>query len=70
MADLYVLNLNQQSNGDHEVHKEGCTYFPKLNYDELGRYYGCGSAVAEAKRKHLYKRINGCYYCSRECHTS
>ncbi|MGB4401027.1 MAG: hypothetical protein WBJ10_16765 [Daejeonella sp.] len=70
MADRYVLNLNQQSNGDYEVHKAGCYYFPKSNYDELGNHYGCSSAVAEAKRKHPYKQINGCKTCAEACHTS
>lgn len=66
----YVLNLNQQSNGDYEVHKEGCPYFPKSNFEELGNYVYCSSAVAEAKRKHPSKKINGCYYCAKDCHTS
>ena len=70
MADRYVLNLNQQANGDYEVHKTGCSYFPVSNYDELGNFNGCSDAVKEAKRKHPYKKINGCYYCSNACHTS
>lgn len=69
MVDRYVLNLNQQSNGDYEVHKAGCSYFPTFNYDELGTHYGCSSAVTEAKRKHPLKKINGCYYCANSCHT-
>ena len=70
MADRYVLNLNQQVNGDYEVHKQGCSYFPISNIDELGRYEYCSSAVIEAKRKHPYKKINGCKHCSKPCHTS
>ncbi len=70
MADRYVLNLNEQSNGDYEVHKNGCSFFPKTNYDELGEFYLCSSAVNEAKRKYPYKKINGCYYCAKDCHTS
>jgi len=69
MADRYVLNLNQQNNGDHEVHKSGCSYFPKTNFDELGTFSLCAPAVAAAKRKYPYKKINGCYYCSTTCHT-
>jgi len=28
MASYYV-NKNAQSNGDHEVHKDGCTFMPE-----------------------------------------
>ncbi|RZK57279.1 MAG: hypothetical protein EOO87_03355 [Pedobacter sp.] len=66
----YRLNLNQQTNGDYEVHKEGCTYWPTQNYDSLGDYSSCTPAVTEAKRKHPYKKINGCKTCSNSCHTS
>lgn len=66
----YRLNLNQQTNGDYEVHAFGCDYYPKQNYDDLGSFSSCEPAVAEAKRKHAYKRINGCKYCSKPCHTS
>lgn len=70
MMDRYVLNLNMQDNGDYEVHKEGCHKFPQQNYDELGSYYSCSSAVDTAKSKHPDKRINGCIHCARLCHTS
>lgn len=69
MADRYVLNLNQQLNGDYEVHKVGCSHFPTNNYEDLGTHNYCSSAVIEAKLKHPYKKINGCYYCSNSCHT-
>ncbi|MCE7996912.1 MAG: hypothetical protein HEP71_33430 [Roseivirga sp.] len=65
----YYVNKNAQSNGDHEVHKEGCSYLPKVeNRTYLGVFSSCHDAVKEAK-KH-YRQVNGCYYCSRECHTS
>jgi hypothetical protein len=70
MTNRYVLNLNQQSSGDYEVHKNGCTFFPITNYDELGQFSSCGSAVSAAKAKHPIKKINGCYYCANACHTS
>lgn len=70
MAKRFVLNLNQQLNGDYEVHEEGCYYFPRSNFDELGKYYGCLSAALEAKLRHPYKRINGCIHCAEPCHTS
>lgn len=66
----YVLNLNSQSNGDYEVHKDGCYYFPVNNFEELGKHYGCESAVEQAKARHPFKSINGCKHCAPTCHTS
>ena len=63
----YYVNDNAQANGDHEVHREGCNYMPSSRTD-LGQHDGCKTAVAEAK-KH-YRQSNGCYWCSRECHTT
>lgn len=65
----YYVNKNAQSNGDHEVHKSGCSWLPKReNRIYLGEFSSCKGAVREAK-KH-YSQVNGCYYCSNECHTS
>ncbi len=67
MAKYYV-NKNAQSNGDHEVHKEGCSYMPHSdNRIYLGSFLTCQEAV-NAARAH-YSQVNGCYYCSRACHT-
>ena len=63
----YCVNKNEQSNGDHEVHEQGCTYWPYSRVD-LGWHANCHSAVAEAK-KH-YRKSNGCYWCCRPCHTT
>lgn len=65
---LYRVNNNSQKNGDHEVHKFGCRYWPRTNYINLGDHPNCHSAVREAKK--YYSKANGCYYCSRACHTS
>jgi len=71
MKYKYYINNKQQANGDYEVHKLGCTFFPTEDNAYLGEFYSCSEAVREAKRKFPYRhRINGCYYCSRECHTS
>jgi len=70
MERVYRLNLNIQSNGDYEVHRDDCRYYPNLNYDTLGRYNSCKPAVSEAKRKHPFKKINGCVHCAKDCHTS
>lgn len=65
----YYVNKNAQSNGDHEVHKEGCTYMPSYsNRQYLGYFSNCRDAVKEAKK--YYDKVNGCYYCSNACHTS
>ncbi len=65
----YYVNRNAQYNGDHEVHVLGCVYFPSIgNSEYLGQHVSCHTAVREAKRKGY--NANGCYYCSRECHTS
>lgn len=67
MANYYV-NSNAQANGDHEVHRDGCDYMPAPeNRISLGPHPNCHSAVAAAKK--IYRQSNGCYYCSKECHT-
>lgn len=63
----YVVNRTQQSNGDHEVHEEGCVYWPK-SYIDLGDQSSCYTAVAAAKK--YYSQSNGCATCSPACHTS
>ena len=68
MQDYYV-SKNAQANGDHEVHESGCLWLPRPeNRIHLGRHYSCSSAVVDAKR--YFFRVNGCYHCSRPCHTS
>lgn len=63
----YYVNRNAQENGDHEVHRQGCTYMP-TNRKYLGNFSNCFEAVREAKRE--YPTANGCKFCSKECHTS
>ena len=66
----YYVNKNAQPNGDHEVHREGCSWLPhRNNLIYLGEYWSCSPAVSEAKRKG-YSSANGCYHCSNACHTS
>lgn len=65
----YYVNKNAQSNGDHEVHKSGCDRMPEeANRLYLGDFSNCREAVAAAKK--YYTQSNGCFYCSRECHTT
>ena len=65
----YYVNKNAQSNGDHEVHKFGCSYIPiEQNRILLGDFLNCYDAVRAAKK--IYSNSNGCFYCSKDCHTS
>jgi hypothetical protein len=68
MATYYV-NTQAQPNGDHEVHVQSCSRLPAVhNRLSLGEHSGCRSAVIAAKA--YYRQSNGCYWCSRECHTT
>ncbi len=65
----YYVNRQPQLNGDHEVHRENCTWLPAThNRVYLGKFSSCHRAVREAKK--IYPQSNGCKYCSKECHTS
>ena len=66
MASYYV-NQRPQPNGDHEVHQSTCSYLP-TDRTYLGEFTNCRDAVQAAKR--YYTKSNGCYWCSRDCHTS
>lgn len=64
----YYVNDKAQENGDHEVHKESCDYLSLVkSKKDLGYHPNCHSAVREAKK--TYSTADGCYHCSRECHT-
>lgn len=65
MASYYV-NDNAQTSGEHEVHNEGCTFFPS-DRTYLGEHNSCGPAVAKARE--IYDNVDGCFWCSRACHT-
>lgn len=67
--DAYYVNNNPQSNGDHEVHKNGCYWLSQArSTTPLGNHSSCRTAVAQAKQ--IYSRANGCVHCSTACHTS
>lgn len=64
----YYLNKKPQENGDHEVHKPDCSWMPEPeNCLYLGEFSTCYAAVLEAMKD--YSQANGCFHCSRECHT-
>ena len=65
----YWVNDNAQSNGDHEVHKEGCTYLSKIIFKTyLGDFDSCKEALTKAKDK--YPKADGCAFCIPSCHDS
>lgn len=67
MADYYV-NTIAQRNGDHEVHRDPCSWMPgQANRISLGSFDNCQDAVSAAKTH--YTQVNGCVYCSLACHT-
>lgn len=69
MKSNYYVNKIAQSNGDHEIHKETCFYFPSSqNRQYLGAFESCQDAVKESKK--TYSTTNGCIHCSPTCHTS
>jgi hypothetical protein len=73
MKKNYYVNRNQQINGDHEVHAEGCRYMPNpANRIHLGEFSSCRDAVEEAKKYYpkASGRVNGCLTCSTVCHSS
>ena len=67
--EKYYVNMNEQANGDHEVHKNGCPHMPLAsNCLYLGEFSFCNQAVTTAKQ--IYPTSDGCYYCCYECHKS
>ena len=67
MAKYYV-NANAQSTGEHEVHKEGCSWLPLVNSKiYLGEFVSCHGAVAKARER--FSNVDGCAKCCPACHT-
>ena len=68
----YYLNLNAQSNGDHEVHKDTCQYYflyvRGYNFELLGSFYSEIDAVRYARSKHPNLKIDGCKFCCPRAH--
>ena len=64
----YFLNEHHQKTGEHEIHKEGCSWLEKTKkIRDLGEHINCQSAVQYAKNLG-YKNVDGCEYCSLPCH--
>lgn len=65
---IYYLNKNTQPTGEHEVHTSTCPYLPDPNNRiYLGSFSNCKDALTEAKK--YYSNVDGCFYCSKECHS-
>ncbi|PPT36228.1 hypothetical protein XarjCFBP7653_17265 [Xanthomonas arboricola] len=62
----YYVNNKSQPTGEHEVHKESCIHLPTDRIN-LGVFFNCKDAVAAAKS--YYSNVDGCFWCSRDCHT-
>lgn len=66
----YYFNNTIDTNGNHEVHDEECSYLPGItNRTYISYESDCASAIATARILHSSKSFDGCYYCSRNCHT-
>lgn len=65
---LYYLNSEPRGN-NYEVHSEECEYLPSSSHREfLGAFYDCQEAVQKAENLHPSFKIDGCFFCSRDCH--
>ena len=65
----YYVHTHPDNQGDHEVHKEGCSHMLRPeNREYLGDFSHCSYAIVEARKHH--SQVNGCFFCCRECHTS
>lgn len=68
MAD-YIINMNPDTGGNHEVHKKSCSHAPDETHQKaLGSFEECKPAVAKAKEITNFTKIDGCFYCCNECH--
>lgn len=63
--ERYYVNDNAQATGEHEVHKEGCPFFPKST-TYIGLFKSCHLAVELSRT--FYSNVDGCFTCCRQCH--
>lgn len=65
----FYVNRIAQPNGDHEVHRATCSWLPNVeNRIYLGDFATSQAAVREARK--YFAKVNGCYYCCPESHTT
>ena len=72
----YILNINKQdslSEENYEIHnEETCAHLPNTeNRRHIGYFSNCKDEIIQAKIKYpeYAKDIDGCFWCSRPCHT-
>lgn len=67
----YIINVNAQPTGEHEVHLETiCGYLPlPKNRFLVGHFDTCKQAIVAAKAKWPNASIDGCEHCVPTCHT-
>ncbi|TQV89385.1 hypothetical protein [Aliikangiella coralliicola] len=67
----YLLNKRPQNGGEHEVHSlYECEHLPNIEFRiPLGSFQNCIEAVSAAKQKFPGHVIDGCKFCSPQCHT-
>lgn len=69
---LYYLNLTPKSEGKglhYEIHKEDCKWPEQVEHFELiGNFFNCRGAINKAKLDHPDWKIDGCFYCCKDCH--
>ena len=65
----YCVNKQTRNPGEnHEVHKEGCQWWPSYeNRVDLGECSNCQEAVQKA-RNLGYSNVDGCIDCCPACH--
>lgn len=65
----YFYNYTDDK-GKHEVHDDSCSFLPsEENRTYIGQYEDCSKAILMAKLKYPGKKFDGCYFCSKSCHT-
>lgn len=70
----FYLNMNAQSNGDHEVHRQSCKYYLPYrignNFKLIGLFSNEIDAVNRAKRLNpgIAHKIDGCAICCPRAH--
>lgn len=70
MAEFYYFNDVPDDKGNHEVHTKECAYLPNvLNRTYIGYENSCSDAIKRAKQEYPSKSFDGCFFCSRPCHT-
>ncbi|MBL7967567.1 MAG: hypothetical protein JNK09_11250 [Prolixibacteraceae bacterium] len=60
--DYYFVNINEEENGEHEVHRADCSYLTDYSNCMVIGYFGDGQeAVREAKK--YFAQSYGCRFC-------